>query len=77
VNELYLRLAPGKTVKLTYRRPFFALAQLMRMILIDYARQARMSRLINRLVNSIRKPGGTQGARAAAVSGLMIDLSFR
>src|SRR5271170_3469310 len=41
VNELYLRLAQVRTVKLTDRRHFFAFAaQLMRMILIDYARQS-------------------------------------
>jgi RNA polymerase sigma factor (TIGR02999 family) len=42
VNELYLRLAQVRSVKLTDRRHFFAFAaQLMRMILIDHARQAR------------------------------------
>lgn len=41
VNELYLRLAQLRDVKLTDRRHFYAFAaQLMRMILIDYARQA-------------------------------------
>jgi len=42
VNELYLRLAQLKDVKLSDRRHFYAFAaQLMRMILIDHARQAR------------------------------------
>lgn len=42
VNELYLRLAQLNDVKLSNRRHFFAFAaQLMRMILIDYARQSR------------------------------------
>lgn len=42
VNELYLRLAQVKRVELTDRRHFYAFsAQLMRMILIDYARQSK------------------------------------
>ena len=41
VNEMYLRLAQIRRVELTDRRHFFAFAaQLMRMVLIDYARQA-------------------------------------
>jgi RNA polymerase sigma factor (TIGR02999 family) len=41
VSELYVRLAQVKGVALTDRRHFFAFAaQLMRMILIDYARQS-------------------------------------
>jgi len=40
VNELYLRLARVKGVELADRRHFYTFtAQLMRMILIDYARQ--------------------------------------
>jgi RNA polymerase sigma factor (TIGR02999 family) len=42
VNELYIKLAQVRSVKLNDRRHFFAFAaQLMRMILIDHARQAR------------------------------------
>jgi len=42
VNELYLRLARLKAVQLADRGHFFSFAaQLMRMILIDHARQAR------------------------------------
>jgi RNA polymerase sigma factor (TIGR02999 family) len=41
VNELYVRLAQVREVHLTDRRHFYAFAaQLMRMILIDYARQS-------------------------------------
>ena len=41
VNELYLRLALVKRVELADRRHFYTFAaQLMRMILIDYARQS-------------------------------------
>ncbi len=42
VNELYLRLAQVRDVQLVDRGHFYAFAaQLMRMILIDHARQAR------------------------------------
>lgn len=42
VNELYLRLAHVRGVQLTDRRHFYTFAaQLMRMILIDHARQSR------------------------------------
>jgi len=42
VNELYLRLAQVKHIELTDRRHFYTFAaQMMRMILIDYARQYR------------------------------------
>jgi RNA polymerase sigma factor (TIGR02999 family) len=42
VNELYLKLAQVKHPELTDRRHFYTFAaQLMRLILIDYARQAR------------------------------------
>src|SRR5580658_3912567 len=42
VNELYLRLAQVRGVQLTNRRHFYTFAaQLMRMILIDHARQTR------------------------------------
>ncbi|MBZ5601388.1 MAG: sigma-70 family RNA polymerase sigma factor [Acidobacteriia bacterium] len=42
VSELYLRLARLKDVQICDRRHFYAFAaQLMRMILVDYARQAR------------------------------------
>jgi len=42
VNELYLRLAHVKGIALTDRKHFYAFAaQLMRMILIDHARQTR------------------------------------
>ena len=42
VNELYLRLAQVRGVQLVDRRHFYAFsAQLMRMILIDHARQTR------------------------------------
>jgi len=41
VNELYLRLSQVRGVQLTDRRHFYAFAaQLMRMILIDHARQS-------------------------------------
>ncbi len=50
VNELYLRLARLRGVQLTDRRHFFTFAaQLMRMILIDYARQSR----------ALKRPGST------------------
>ena len=42
VNELYLRLAQVKHIELTDRRHFYTFAaQMMRLILIDYARQYR------------------------------------
>jgi RNA polymerase sigma factor (TIGR02999 family) len=42
VNELYLRLAKVKHIELTDRRHFYTFAaQMMRLILIDYARQNR------------------------------------
>jgi RNA polymerase sigma factor (TIGR02999 family) len=42
VNELYLRLAQVKNIQLTDRRHFYTFAaQMMRVILIDYARQYR------------------------------------
>jgi len=42
VNELYLRLAKVRQIELVDRRHFYTFAaQLMRMILIDYARQSR------------------------------------
>lgn len=42
VNELYLRLAQVKQIQLTDRRHFYTFAaQMMRVILIDYARQYR------------------------------------
>jgi RNA polymerase sigma factor (TIGR02999 family) len=42
VNELYLRLAQVRGVELSNRRHFYTFAaQLMRMILIDHARQTR------------------------------------
>jgi RNA polymerase sigma factor (TIGR02999 family) len=42
VNELYLRLTQVKRIELTDRRHFYAFAaQMMRMILIDHARQSR------------------------------------
>jgi RNA polymerase sigma factor (TIGR02999 family) len=45
VNELYLRLAQLRGVQLEDRRHFYAFAaQLMRLILIDHARQARASK---------------------------------
>jgi RNA polymerase sigma factor (TIGR02999 family) len=45
VNELYLRLANVREVKIADRRHFFAFAaQLMRLILIDHARHARASK---------------------------------
>ncbi|HLY16114.1 MAG TPA: sigma-70 family RNA polymerase sigma factor [Bryobacteraceae bacterium] len=50
VNELYLRLVQVRKVELTDRRHFYAFAaQLMRMILIDYARQSR----------AMKRPGST------------------
>ncbi|HLJ48229.1 MAG TPA: ECF-type sigma factor [Bryobacteraceae bacterium] len=45
VNELYLRLAQIQGVRLTDRLHFYAFAaRLMRLILIDYARQAKASK---------------------------------
>lgn len=42
VNELYLRLAQVRGIELTNRRHFYTFAaQVMRMILIDHARQSR------------------------------------
>ena len=54
VNELYLRLAQVRNVQLTDRRHFFTFAaQLMRMILIDHARQ---SRALKRSGSTVRVP---------------------
>lgn len=54
VNELYLRLAHLRHVKLSDRRHFYAFAaQLMRMILIDHARQTRTQK---RAGNQVRVP---------------------
>ncbi len=54
VNELYLRLARVRGVQLTDRCHFYAFAaQLMRMILIDYARQ---SRALKRPSSAVRVP---------------------
>ena len=51
VNELYLRLAQVSHIDLTDRRHFYAFAaQLMRMILIDYARQSQ----------ALKRPGSAQ-----------------
>jgi RNA polymerase sigma factor (TIGR02999 family) len=50
VNELYLRLARVKGIELVDRRHFYTFtAQLMRMILIDHARQA----------NALKRPGSS------------------
>jgi RNA polymerase sigma factor (TIGR02999 family) len=50
VNELYLRLAKVRGIELADRRHFFTFAaQLMRMILIDYARKSR----------ALKRPGAT------------------
>jgi len=54
VNELYLRLARLKGVQLEGRRHFYTFAaQMMRMILIDYARQTKAAK---RTGSAVRVP---------------------
>jgi RNA polymerase sigma factor (TIGR02999 family) len=54
VNEAYLRLSKIRRIELTDRRHFYAFAaQMMRMILIDYARQANA---MKRPASAVRVP---------------------
>jgi RNA polymerase sigma factor (TIGR02999 family) len=72
VNELYLRLAQVKGVNLTDRRHFYAFAaQLMRMILIDHARQ---SRALKRPSSATRVPLHEEMAWIDASSEEMLSL---
>ena len=72
VNELYLRLAQIKDINLIDRRHFYAFAaQLMRMILIDYARQ---SRALKRPSSSTRVPLHEEMAWIDASSEEMLSL---
>lgn len=72
VNELYLKLAQLKSVKLIDRRHFFAFAaQLMRMILIDHARQAQAQK---RPTSASRVPLHEEMAWIDASSVEMLDL---
>ncbi len=72
VNELYLRLAQVRNTKLTDRRHFFAFAaQMMRMILIDHARQARAQK---RPGSALRVPLHEEMAWIDASSAEMLTL---
>jgi RNA polymerase sigma factor (TIGR02999 family) len=72
VNELYLRLAKVRRVQFTGRRHFFAFAaQLMRMILIDHARQSRAQK---RSGSSVRVPLSEEMAWVDAASEDMLAL---
>jgi RNA polymerase sigma factor (TIGR02999 family) len=72
VNELYLRLAQIRSVQIEDRRHFYAFAaQLMRLILIDHARQARAGR---RPGSHARVPLHEELAWVDATSEEMLDL---
>ena len=72
VNELYLRLAQIRSVQLEDRRHFYAFAaQLMRLILIDHARQARAGK---RPGSHARVPLHEEIAWVDATSDEMLDL---
>lgn len=72
VNELYLRLAQIRSVQIEDRRHFYAFAaQLMRLILIDHARQARASK---RPGSHARVPLHEEIAWVDATSDEMLDL---
>lgn len=72
VNELYLRLAQIRSVQIEDRRHFYAFAaQLMRLILIDHARQARAGK---RPGSHARVPLHEEIAWVDATSDEMLDL---
>jgi len=72
VNELYIRLSQVHGVQLSDRRHFYAFAaKLMRMILIDYARQ---SRALKRPGSAVRVPLHEEIAWIDASSEEMIAL---
>ena len=72
VNELYLRLAQIRSVQIEDRRHFYAFAaQLMRLILIDHARQARAGK---RPGSHARVPLHDEIAWVDATSDEMLDL---
>ena len=72
VNELYLRLAQIRSVQIEDRRHFYAFAaQLMRLILIDHARQARAGKRPGSLA---RVPLHEEIAWVDAASDEMLDL---
>jgi RNA polymerase sigma factor (TIGR02999 family) len=73
VNELFLRLAQVRGVTLKDRRHFYAFAaQLMRMILIDYARQSHAQK---RPASSGRVPLHEEMAWIDAASDDMLELN--
>lgn len=72
VNELYLRLAQIRSVQIGDRRHFYAFAaQLMRLILIDHARQARAGK---RPGSQARVPLHEEIAWVDATGNEMLDL---
>src|ERR1039457_1792160 len=72
VNELYIRLAHVNGVQLSDRHHFYAFAaKLMRMILIDYARQ---SRALKRPGSAVRVPLHEEIASIDASSEEMLTL---
>lgn len=72
VNELYLRLAQIRSVQIEDRRHFYAFAaQLMRLILIDHARQARAGK---RPGSHARVPLHEEMAWVDATGDEMLDL---
>lgn len=72
VNELYLRLAQVKSVDLSNRRHFYAFAaQMMRMILIDHARQTKAQK---RPGSAVRVPLHEEMAWIDAASEEMLAL---
>jgi RNA polymerase sigma-70 factor, ECF subfamily len=74
VNELYLKLAQVRGAPLKDRRHFYAFAaQLMRMILIDYSRQAKA---LKRPSSAERVPLHEEMAWIDAVSEEMIALNI-
>ena len=74
VNELYLRLTQIRTVQIEDRRHFYAFAaQLMRLILIDHARQARAGK---RPGSHARVPLHDEIAWVDATSDEMLELDI-
>jgi RNA polymerase sigma factor (TIGR02999 family) len=74
VNELYLRLTQVRTVQIEDRRHFYAFAaQLMRLILIDHARQARAGK---RPGSHARVPLHDEIAWVDATSDEMLELDL-
>jgi RNA polymerase sigma factor (TIGR02999 family) len=72
VNELYLKLSQVRGAALKDRRHFYAFAaQLMRMILIDYSRQAKA---LKRPTSSVRVPLHEEMAWIDAASEEMLSL---